>query len=378
MDELATTQEQMGAFLGLFHQCTGTVTSALYYAGILCGLIVFPIYAVILLRRHTRKYMDKVLSEISARDPWLWATLRGKDMFETEKPFEWLQDLCQWQKRYHRVRVFFGSPDLEGKCIQATGALLNVFLSWSADLRDLPAAQKGRLVTLLTELKKHAAEPDIDRLLTVLTAPEDPFAWIRAMAKAAREMQSWFDFLAGVGLPADLTAAAAAAYGEATREKTAMALLVLARDDCPFPVEIDTFLRGTHARAAGPLRIAAIHVDKALGKDGRLVDSLKDRLEGSPHLRRLREHPAWHKFVVGFGKTPLAALEGRPEDDAAALRRRRQTLVAALSAAPAHDPATVRRRKELDLAWDTLQVLLEEGLLRLPLTGSGTQPPQPL
>ncbi|OGV63643.1 MAG: hypothetical protein A3K19_08475 [Lentisphaerae bacterium RIFOXYB12_FULL_65_16] len=370
MDE-ATTQEQLGVFLDLFHHCTATVTSSLYYAGVLCGLIVFPIYAVVLLRGHTRKYMDKVLSEISDRDPWLWATLRGKDMFETDKPFDWIQDLCQWQTRYHHVRVFFGSPDLEAKCIQATNALLNVFMSWSDDLRDLPPAKRGRLVDLLTELKKRSEEPEIDRLLKILTAPEDPFAWIRALNVKAQNMRSWFDFLAGIDAPGDLAPAAAAAHGEATREKTAMALLVLARDDCPFPRETGEFLRGLHLRTAGPLRITAIHVDKALGKEGKLVDSLKDLLEGNPQLRRLREHPAWRKFVMAFGKTPLAALESVPEDDVAALRKRHHALGAALQKAPARDPAAVCRRKELDLAWETVQVLCEEGLLKLPLVGSG-------
>jgi len=355
-----TTQEQMTSFLGLLSHATGSVYSALYYAGVFIGFIVFPIYGVVLLRRQTRKYMEKILSEIAERDPWLWAAAQGMDMFDTERPFRWLEDLCRWQARYHGVKIFFGSPDLEAKCIQATKALANVFLSWAQDVNKLKPDKKERLVGLLQRLNERSADPDIGKLLALISSPDDPLQWIQDLRKDADEIRSWYDMLEALDLPSDTKPEEAAAKGHATKQEIAKALLVFARKEVPCRGELHTFLRALHQHSTGTVRITAIHVDKALGAKGELLAALKDMLEGADagtDLQKLKQHPAWQKFVIAFGHTPFEVLEAHPEDGFASLQSKYRARIGQVPQEAAQE------RKSLDLAWDVILLLRKDRLL---------------
>jgi len=358
-----STQSQFLLFLQFLRHCTGTVNGALFYAGILAGLIAFPIYAVVLIRRHTRVYMDQVLMAIAERDPWLMTVGHGEGVFATEEPFEWLQDLCKWQARYHGVRMFFGSPDLEAKCIQVTKALLAVFLSWADNIKLLSREKQERLIDLLNRMKKRSADPSIDRLLRLLGSSDDPLGWLRPIWEGSREMRTWETFLQEIEVPIYFSPTEAAAAVELTREKLAVSMFLFSRKNLSFRQEIEEFLSVVHELAGQTVRLNAVLVDRMVGAKGALVSSLRAVVEGDPELSKLQQHPAWQQYVLAFGATPLAALNAAPADSFRALRKKFNQRMHEIHVGDVRGQSAVEAAKSVDLAWQALLVLKKDGLV---------------
>lgn len=369
MDAL-TTQGQMHEFLGLCRQVIGSLHTALYCAGVLVGFIIFPIYGVVLLRRRTRIHMENVLDEIAEGDPWLWAAGHGKATFRADRPLQWLQDLCQWQARYHGVKIFFGSPDLEAKCIQVTSALVDVFLSRSYEFRKMPAPRKEKLVELLRQLKKWSVDPELEKLLTLLTARADPLESIRNLSDKICTVKSWSDFLERLRLPSHLSPQEAVDHEPRSRELLTAALLLFARPDCPCADQCESLLHALRRRSAGPLQLTSIRVDQAIEADGALVASLRQLFDATASAAppgsdaaRLQEHAAWRRFVLAFRESPFEVLQAEPGDGFAALRAKHHRLSSACRARSGDQPAAVRQQKRLDLAWEVVMLLNRDRLL---------------
>lgn len=161
----STTQQQFQAFTHLFAECTRTVYSSLYYAGIFIAFIVLPIYGVFLLRRWTLRRMENVLKEISRWDPTIWTTARDKSIFDDSRSIRWLEDLARWQRQYSRVKVVFGLPDLKSKFVHLSKAMLNVYLVRVDEVKRLSPEKRERVKHVLNRFAKN---PAYDHLLEEL------------------------------------------------------------------------------------------------------------------------------------------------------------------------------------------------------------------
>lgn len=349
----------------LLRHCTRSIHSALFYGGLLAGAIAFPLYAIVLLRRHMQASMDKVLTELAERDPWLWAAVRGRRFFETEQPFEWLEDLCRWQKRYRGIRVVFGSPDLEAKCLHVTGALLQVLLSWSREFESLSPERRARLDALLEQVHGASAEALVTRLRRLLATRVDPLAWLGELAEEAEGIDTWSAFLRSTGMSRDLSPIQAADEAADDRETVALALFLLSREAFPFQEETKAFLRQCHTRSHDVVRNAALCVDQHLERHGTFVAVVRDVTEGGAQSARFESHPDYRKFVHAFGQSPFTFLGTSADEPVPVIREQfRQQLAQARSAARTGEDGAFERAKTLQIAWGTVCYLQKAGLLQ--------------
>ena len=332
--------------------CTKAIPTAMYYGGILAGILAFPTYAVVVMRRRTRARMEEVLAELATRDPWLQAAARGKGFFETDEPLRWLEDLCDWRKNYEGVRVFFGSPDLEAKCIQVTQALINVFLSWSSELKSLTPARRGRLIELLNRLHTDTPTTETQTLLHALQSQPQPLAWVNALWEEAESINSWDGFLKRAGLATDLSPIDAAEEAQGARETYALALLLYARETYPFREELKVFLRAACAKSHGLIRTLVPAVDSVLRLDGALVQSVRELVTKEAVASRYESHPDFRKFVMAFGESPFVSLGVSPDEDLETVRPKfRQLLAQAQADAQEQKEGAFEKSKILQLAW---------------------------
>lgn len=361
--DIPSTQGQFWFFIELFREFTQTVTSALYYAGVFIALLVVPICAVVLMRRRVRRRMEAVLDDIAAWDPWLRATIRDGTTLSYNRLLPWLTALCKWRTRYRGVRVIFGMPDLEAKVIQLTKALVAVLLTRTHELRELSADDRQRLTALLRRLLTRKDDPAIRKLLELLTAANDPWAGLRQLQTLADGILSWPDFISAMGAPSLSTPAEAAAHGELDRTRLPLALFLFARKACSFHDDVSKFLQAVHQRWGIDLRTHTVRVDKFLQAEGQLINAVRLLLARDLTIERYGNHPAWRRFVVAFGQSPLAALGANPDDDFAALRTHYRHRMLAVHPDLVKALDTTEEAKAVTLAWQVVLALRKDGLL---------------
>ena len=132
------------------------------------------------------------------------------------------------------------------------------------------------------------------------------------------------------------------------------------------------FLKG--ASPTGRCRICVVQIEgrrdlepacSTFAEPGMIVltESPKVVASRKETLAKMLAHPAWQKYELAFGTTPLAALESRPGDRLKTVRKRFQKKMRELHAAPLLGPVAAEEAKAIDLAWQAVLVLRHDGLI---------------
>ena len=359
-----TTSAELQVFIELFREFTNDASNALYYFGILTGIMVFPIYGVVLLRRHTRMRMENILTRIEEWDPWLWSSVRQESIFVNDRVLDWLDQLCVWQKRYRGLRLVFGMPDLEAKCIQLTRALLAVFLSHAYEIKDLTDRKRNELAGVLDRLKRIRPYPGVDRLQQHLSAPARAAADLDSLHRMAEEIHSWRSYLLRIGLPSHLPPEDVVLRPSFSEDHATIAVFLWARGGLGFREQLRSLLRAADRKFGQGMRSRVILADRLLGADGTLVAGVRHILLDSVKLDKFREAPAWRKFELAFSADPVEVLGADPEDDFSTMRKKYRRLMMNVHPDLSRDRDATEDAKALTLAWQVILKLRKKGVLK--------------
>lgn len=348
----------------VFEYLTGSVPRALFLAGVMCGMFVFPIFAVIIIRRRVRERMSVVLEELADRDPWLISVSSKGTVFDVEKSVTWLRDLCKWYEKYSGIQRYFGAPALDSMCVQVTNELLNVYLSWSSEICKLPPESKRRLTAMLGQLKRYTDDDDLDTLLRVMGSADDPLAWFQPLRARAAELCDWKAFLKELDLADTSDPYDAGMNVSGNREQMALALALLADQTLAFRENLSAFVQILNHRFPRDLRVIACQLDQAFKGETQAVIALKRVQEGdtSSVAPEIREHPEWRQYVLAFGRTPLAALKSSPTDKFAALRKAFSKRMKEIQSQSLSSRKRTRDMQAVDQAWQVMLMLKAKGL----------------
>jgi hypothetical protein len=361
--EAETTQKQFQLFLQFFGETTDTLYQAIYYSGLFIGLIIFPIYAIYLIRKNIKRRMDEMLREITQWDPWLWSRVTHGSVFYNDKAVKWLSFLCKNQTKYRGVMLAFGFPDIEAKSIQLTKAFLSVCLFRIHEIKNLPQERQDKIISLLQTLKKKSRYEDIDKIISLVNTPDEQEKRFQELHGKAARINNWKAFLYNLSLPLSFSPKEAAEDENISKDHIDMSLFLLAKNnkEPKLKEDLNEFIKTLHHRFVKELRIDAVHIDKYLNMDRRLQEILHEVISSeslNPVLEKCSKIMEWNEFISSFGISPVEFISGDPNQ----LEYRTLHENYSQKRRLFHRTANIENLKELDIAWEVIQKLKRKGI----------------
>jgi hypothetical protein len=359
------SREGFSLFLELFREFTQSVSDALYYSCIFIGMIVFPIYAVVLIRRGVRGRMENVLAKIARWDPWLWAAVRmgGRDLFEVDNAVHYLELLTNWRRRYRGVKFIFGLPDLEAKSIQLNRAILNVLLERIGDVQELPGEKKGKLKAVLEKLKLSEPDNRIGKILALIDQPRREQYSVAPWRNKIRDVKSWPDFLRLLSIPPHVQPGQVATHASFKLDYAIPALLLFSAAQAELRENLILLLGAVNGRHRLEFRRLVLETDFALSAGGGLIREIREALEPELKLARYGQSKAWVEYVVAFGQTPLQVLRAEAGDDYSALKKKYRRRIFETHPDRNKSPDAAEQARKVTLAWEVVEELRKRKLL---------------
>ncbi len=196
----------------------------------------------------------------------------------------------------------------------------------------------------------------------------DDLTWIRAKA---HRLTAWPELLRAIYLPATLTPEEAACRSELRPQDMQLALLAYAHGRFSHAGDMERFLVVCARRFGKPFRQLVSRADFFLRAGQDFVDRIDELVTGKPIQKKKRRsvhHPfeanhKWQLFVRQSGRTPFMVLQANPGDSFAELKRRHRQSLMAVHPDRNASPMAAERTSVVNLAWEVIVDLQEQGLL---------------
>lgn len=363
---IKSTQSQFKIFADYIASICHNVQDAIYYFGIFIGFIVFPIYAVILIRKHTRMKMEQLLSEISQWDPTIWSRVSSGTVFDSDKPLLWLGSLNKWQHYSRKNILSFGMPDLHAKSIQLTKAILAVCVARVHEIENMHPKKKVVFIKLLKQLKKKNNYAEIDILLNKFHVKGEKLYDLSQLIEKSGNIKNWDNFTKYLDLSSMFSVKQISFHSNYDLDNFFLTLYLYAKSEGDFNENLSKLLLSTYFRYQNVFKIYTYEIDKYIEANGLFVNKIQSLLEELPvetkEFDKFKADEEWSKFLLAFDKNPFLLIEGSPKDSYQELQRKFKEKIGYLYLNDTSENG-VELLKTTKLGWEVIESLKKNKLI---------------
>ncbi len=364
---ITSTQSQFQVFADYFASICRNIQDAIYYFGIFIGFIVFPIYAVILIRKHTRMKMGQLLSEISQWDPTIWSTVSSGTVFDSEKPLLWLKNLAKWQNYSRKNILSFGMPDLHAKSIQLTKAILAVCVARVHEIENLHPDKKVVFIKLLKQLKKKKNYAEIDILLSKFDVKGEKLYDLAQLIEKLGNIKTWDDFTKYLDLSSMFSIKQISSHSNYGLDNFFLTLYLYGKSGGELNKNLSKLLLTTYFRYQNVFKIYTCEIDKYTEANGLFINNIQSLLEELPietkEFDKFKPDEEWSKFLLAFDKNPFLLIEASPKDSYQELQRKFKEKIGYLYLNDTSENG-VELLKITKLGWEVIESLKKNKLIQ--------------